>query len=165
MQCPTQRGDGEDLLIAFTAGRLAPEEEIAFRRHIALCSECRTLADAQTELWQALDAWVPLPVSRDFDAKVYARIAAAERQPWYRKLRLFQWSFRGAAMPFAAACAALLIAFLLRTPLTVEAPPPAQAITHKVDIERLEQALDDLDMLKQLGVVAPATSGVHQEPM
>jgi hypothetical protein len=53
-------------------------------------------------------------------------------------------------MPVAAACGILIAVFLLRSPEPTPAPPSSSAPT--IRIEQVERALDDIDMLKQLGV-------------
>jgi len=54
-------------------------------------------------------------------------------------------------MPLAAVCVALIAAFLLRSP----SEPPAAPQTSQPQIEQVERALEDMDMLKQMGVASP----------
>lgn len=167
MQCPTRDGDQDGQLIAFAAGHLAPQEELAVRRHIANCEPCARFVQAQADLWSTLDEWEPLSVSPDFDAKVYARIAADIQQPWYKRIFRYRrpdWAFRP-MMSIAAACAVVLLAFLLREPAPLKQPPQSEISGAKVDIEQVERALDDVEMLKQLGMVAAPPSGTHHEKL
>jgi len=53
-------------------------------------------------------------------------------------------------MPVAAACAVLIVAFLVKNAgLSSGAQQPGQP---QLQIEQVERALDDMDMLKQAGV-------------
>ena len=151
MDCPQKNGKGAELIIAYGARTLDPATEAAFEQHLESCASCREVAAAQKAVWSALDVWTPVQVSPNFDERLYQRIVAEEQGSWWQRLLQANWSWRP-AMPVAAACAALIAAFLLKTP----APPPVEETQtpHKVQIEQVESALDDMDMLKQLGVVS-----------
>ena len=56
-------------------------------------------------------------------------------------------------MPVAAACAALALGLLIQRPTGV--PPPPAGVSHTVDIDQIERALDDMDMLRQVGLTSP----------
>ena len=135
---------------------MTPEAESEFVRHMSGCALCLELAEQQRSLWQALDQLQPLPISADFDRRLYARIAQDQPRGFFS----WNWSWRP-AMPVAAACTALIAAFLIRGPILDQQRTPA--VQHgNVDIEQVERALDDIDMLKQLGVgatPAPADAG------
>ncbi len=135
---------------------MTPEAESEFVRHMSGCPSCLELAEQQRALWGALDYLQPLPISADFDKRLYARIAQDQPRGFFS----WNWSWRP-AMPVAAACTALIAAFLIRGPILDQRPTPA--VQHEnVNIEQVERALDDIDMLKQLGVgatPAPADSG------
>jgi hypothetical protein len=152
MRCPLDN----EMVVSYVAGALGPVAEAALDQHLETCAECRRVVDAQRVVWSALDAWTPAAVSRDFDQKLYRRIAADEQAGWPTRIARAwsgaHWSWRP-AMPLGAACAALIAVFLLQSSAP-QHTSPAQA-THKVDIEQVERALDDLDMLKQLGVTEP----------
>ena len=152
MQCPMKTSGGNETLIAYGARTMTPEAELAFVRHMSACASCLEMAEQQRALWGALDQWQPLPISPDFDRRLYARIA--EDQP--RGFISWNWSWRP-AMPVAAACTAVIAAFLMRGPILERQSAPT--VQHgKVDIEQVERALDDIDMLKQLGVGATPAS-------
>ncbi|HEX4595709.1 MAG TPA: zf-HC2 domain-containing protein [Bryobacteraceae bacterium] len=146
--CPQENGDAE-LIIAYAARTLTPEEEAAFERHLESCASCRVLVVRQRAVWSALDELNPLPVSDNFNAKLYQRIAEEQQAGWWRRLIQADWSWRP-AMRAAAACAILIVAFLVKDSGPLVAPPqqPAQP---KLQIEQVESALDDMDMLKQVG--------------
>ena len=147
MDCPIQGGDAAaDLIVGFCAGTLDPASAVAFERHLEHCSSCSALVLAQRSVWQALDHLPPAGISADFDEQVFARIARFEAlqasQPW------MSWKWRH-TLPVVAACIALVAAFLLRNPGPAPVPtaPPQQAL----EIKQVEHALDDMDMLKQMG--------------
>jgi anti-sigma factor RsiW len=155
MYCPLRDGgkeviDGAEIVIGYVAQTLDAETDSEFRRHLGACTKCREAVAAQEALWSALDAWHPVTVSPDFDHKLFRRIAEEERGRWWRGLTWPQW-WRP-AMPVAAACALLAGAFVLQYP----APKISEeAQTQpKLEIEQVEHALDDMDLLRQLGVEA-----------
>ncbi len=154
MQCPKENGNAAELMIAYVAEALEPATQIALERHIAVCADCRDMAARQKTVWDALDHWKPAPISPDFDEKLYHRIAQEEQQGWWRCLASANWSWAlRPAMPVAAACAALIVAFLIRGPLSDrDAAPQVQP---QVSIEQVERALDDVDLLKQLTPASP----------
>jgi hypothetical protein len=163
MECPIQSGQGPELFIAYAAQTLPPATSLALERHLSSCDECCRLAEAQKLVWSALDAWEPQHISSDFDRKLYARIAAEERRPWYYRI-IENWSLRP-AIPVAAACVVVLAGYLLRETPPTPNPEPRIAVENRVDIEQLERALDDIDMLNQMGVVVPPSQTSPPEPI
>jgi len=149
-ECPLEKGNNADLIVAYGARTLDPRTEAEFELHLAGCEKCRELASAQSEVWNAMDAWQPASISSDFDRKLYQRIAAEEQSTWWQLLLRANWSWRP-AMPVAAACAVVVAAFLLTNPAPTPAPPEAQN-QPKLQIEQVQHALDDIEMLKKLGV-------------
>ena len=155
MECPTKSGQGSELFLAHAAQTLPAATSTALERHLSVCPECRRTADEQKLVWSALDSWEPQYISNDFDRKLYARIAAEEQQPWHRRILKMNWPFRP-AIPIAAACAVVLAGYLFNQPGTPANPEPRIAIENRVDMEQVERALDDIEMLNQMGVVVPA---------
>ena len=151
-RCPLENGNASELVLAYGARTLDADQDAAFERHMLSCAGCRELAAAQQAVWSALDAWTPEPISSNFDEKLYQRILLEEQSPWWQRLFRADWSLRP-AMPVAAACGVLIVAFLVRSPEPTPAPPSSQP---KLRIEQVERALDDIDMLKQLGVESPS---------
>jgi anti-sigma-K factor RskA len=159
-ECPLEKGNAAELIVAYGAGTLSAETKAAFERHLPACANCRELATAQREVWAALDTWTPAAISPDFDEKVYQRIASEGQGTWWQRVWRANWSWRP-AMPAAAACAALIAAFLLRSPANVSAPQSQNQ--PKLQIEQVEHALDDIEMLKKLGVESPTdTAGAPE---
>ncbi len=163
MQCPLRTKEGKELFIAHSAGALAPTLKTAFEAHLKVCPECRRTAQAQEAVWASLDAWEPPPVSVDFNRRLYARLES-ERH-WYRQSAWMERSFRS-IVPIAAVCAVVLAGFLLKGPAVAVKPAAVVATEKQIDIEQVERALDDIDMLQQLGVVTPpAQPPAHSESL
>ena len=153
MECP-KNGDSAELIIAYTAGTLDAGTAAVFERHLESCASCRQMALEQRVVWSALDEFPPVQVSNTFDAKLYKRIAAEQQsavwlrdwpQRWLRAERPWR-----PAMPVAAVCVMLIVAFFVKNSGTVSAPP--EQTQPKLQIEQVERALDDMEMLKQAGV-------------
>ena len=130
--------------------------------HLKQCADCSRLVEAQKEVWGALDAWTPAPVSVNFDARLYARIAEEQAAPaWQNWLRrIFQpplpYPLWKSAVPLIAACALLAVGLSVRTPDAIHAVQP-QLRADKVDIEQVEQALEDFDILTPPAQAAPGS--------
>lgn len=151
-ECPIDDGSGPELILAYGARTLDPETEAVFERHMRTCKRCSDAAAAQREVWFALDDWTPAQISSDFDQKLFRRIAEEEQSTWWRGFWGANWSWRP-TMPVAAACAVLAAIFILKSTETAPAPIVPQP---NVQIEQVEHALDDIDLLKNLGVEVPA---------
>src|SRR5579884_496768 len=163
MNCPVNRAD---LAMRRASGALTPEEQNEFERHLTECAPCRSLAEAQQAVWDALDEWPAAPVSDDFDQRLYARIAAEEAAPWWKRLGItlphgaFAW---GPALAVAFGCVAILAVFLLQGPVIERHLAPGPTAQQKtIDIDQVESALDDVDMLNQLGGAVPVSKTAAQ---
>ncbi len=161
VRCPLQSGDEGAALLSYVDGRLDAGSTELLERHLAICPDCAGVVEAQRTVWRALDQWEPVAVSADFDDRVMARIAADRpADSWWR--RLFTAGEGGSsfawwkpAMPVAAACAVLLTVAVWRggTPVTPSVETPRAAVTmDSAEAEQVEDALTDLEMLRQLGV-------------
>jgi hypothetical protein len=146
--CPVLR-DNAEALLAYVERRMAQDSAVALERHAENCGECRKLIESQQALWRALEAWEPEAVSADFNRRLYRAIEADEARPWWRKLGGGALGARWRVAVPAASCAALALVFLLRTPDPMEEKKQA-AILEAVDVENLDRALDDLDLLRSL---------------
>jgi len=152
MNCPTKRNEYAEILLDYCARTLSPLETAEFEVHLKQCADCSRLVEAQQEVWGALEAWTPGPVSVNFDARLYARIAEEQAAPtwqlWLR--RIFQpalpYPLWKSAVPLIAACALLAVGLTVRMPEATHALQP-QLRADKVDIEQVEQALEDFDIL------------------
>lgn len=116
------------------------------------------MAEDQTAVWKALDAWESPAVSSDFDRRLYRRIDQEVRFSWWeRLLRPFRPMPLRQALPLTASAGLLLIAgLLLKHP-----GPTAPAARHGevVRANQVERTLDDLDLLRQFGRSDSAESG------
>jgi anti-sigma factor RsiW len=119
-------------------------------RHVESCAECRRLVEAQRSVFAALDAFAAPEVSAGFDRKLYARIAAEKPAFWRRWLPVTPIAWWKPAVPVALAALALSALFVVRS--SNSSTPQQQPAIGKADVEQVEQALDDMDLL------APATS-------
>lgn len=169
MNCPLQTKEGAEILLDYCSQRMDPDYVAEFQSHVAVCSDCRQVVEAQEAVWKALDSYEALPVSNDFDRKLWARIEAEEQQSWLKRswVRFVEgpaigWSnFLFAWKPMAVAataCAAVAAVMIVATPRPVD-PQPADA-NHQI-IQHVESALDEIDVLNQIGVIdAPATGSM-----
>jgi anti-sigma factor RsiW len=144
MKCPLEFDCSSELIVGYGARTLDSEAAAAFERHLDSCTACCKLVAAQKAVWAALDEanddGFELPVSPDFDRRLFQRIEEAENRSW--------WLWR--ALVPVTACLALATLLLLRHPDSARTPqiqPPQPA----VQIEQVKQALDDMDLLDQLG--------------
>ncbi len=150
LRCPIQSGDNAEILLAYVDRKLDPETAAVLDRHVEGCMGCRQLLASQRMVWEALDSWEAESVSTDFNRRLYRRIENEEGRWWRRLLEpAFPWSMKP-AMPVAAACLVLVAAFLFRTPGGWESGLAGRQ--EVVDVEQVELTLEDLEMLRQLGV-------------
>lgn len=168
MRCPLQENNPE-MLLSYCSRKLDWESGKLVEKHIEVCPECRSMAEGQRAVWEALDAWEAMPVSRDFDRRLYRRIDEedAARGSWLNWLiRPVEALRMRPAVGVAAVCATLFAVFLVRGPDTTAGgfDPGAAAGIEAQDIEQAERALEDIEMLRQLGPVAQATNpDAHHE--
>lgn len=153
MKCIANSKQGAEVLLDYSAGKLDAARAAELASHIRECPECAALVEAQSKVWDALDAWKPVEVSPDFDAELYARISRDSAPAWRRWL---SWK----PLPLAAAAAVLLLALAIRVPdwgdRIPEAPVPAAEVqvpaaarevhTVAIDADQVEQALEDTDL-------------------
>jgi anti-sigma factor RsiW len=159
MECPLLTQENAELLLAYCARKLDSETERVLERHMEHCDACRKFGESQKLVWTALDAWETSPVSMDFDRRLYRRIESEQQKGWLSRLfspvmpPSLPPIFRP-ALPLAAACITLLAVFLINTP--TQSDLSRQVRIEKVDVDKVESALEDLDMLQQFSVVATA---------
>jgi hypothetical protein len=144
MTCLEQNPRGADLLLGLFEGTLAAQDRQALAEHCATCAPCAALLNVPTEMVEYAPA-----VSLDFDNKLRARIAAdAERRPWSFALGWKSWKLW---VPALASMLAVAI-FVSRADDAAGQQKAANVATKQVatgsDIQQLEQALEDLELLK-----------------
>jgi anti-sigma factor RsiW len=140
MQCRLGIEESRELVVGYAAGTLDARARVSFERHIESCVECANAAAEQQSLWLALDEWRGVAVSRDFDRSLRSRIGGMDRGAnWWRSWR-----------PAVAAAGIVLGVGLWLNQRAVERPatPPAQP----AQMQNLEHALDDMDLLGQLSL-------------
>ena len=163
MNCPTKGNEDAEILLDYCAQTLSPQQTAEFEIHLEQCADCSRLVEAQKEVWGALEAWTPAPVSINFDARLYARIAEEQAAPawrlWLR--RIFHppvpYPLWKPAVPLVAACAVLAAGLAVRMPDATDAQQQHPLRADKVDIEQVEQTLEDFDILTP-AVQAPSGS-------
>jgi hypothetical protein len=147
MTCLCKDQDGIERLMEYLGGASTAERRAELELHAQECVECRGLLRA----WNALDEYQAPEVSPDFDAKLYARIAV-DRQSWWKGTLwpsgpMAWWK---PVIPVAA-CAALLVALVVHTPSPADLDKQAKLSPEPLNIEQVEQALEDLDLLAPAG--------------
>ena len=159
MECPVQNRDNAGLLLAYCARRLDPDMAAVLERHMQHCEACRAFGDAQKAVWSALDVWEAMPVTEDFDRRLYARIAEEEHRGWWsRVVRPWLPVNPRPALSLAAASVVVLAAFLVHSPPS--APGPAEV--EMVDAEQVERVLNDMEMLREVNLVPKAETPAVQ---
>jgi anti-sigma factor RsiW len=149
MRCPIENHESADLLLAYTARTLSAETTAALDRHIAACPACREFAAGQKAVWEALDAWEAVPVSADFDRRLYQRIER-EVSWWDLLVRPFRPITLVRGLPIAAAAGILIMAgIMLQRP--AEMTPAESGVQleamQTVQPEQVEHALADMELL------------------
>jgi hypothetical protein len=155
MICIKDHQQGAEILTDYCAGKLDPVRASELGTHLQECGECRKLAEEQSTVWEMLEAWKPIEVSPDFDAKLYARIAQERmKTTWLR--RWVEGSFWKPAASLAAIALVVLLAVVGRMPdssshIQSDSAGQVQLSSEKIDVDQVEQALEDMDMLAPVG--------------
>jgi anti-sigma factor RsiW len=147
-----QSDDNKDLLLNHAAGRLDAESAAAVERHARSCGACGEFLEGQATLWSALDEWEAHPVAPDFDRRLYRRIEEQEQRSWWS--RVFAPLARP-AVPIAATACLLVVAGLIGMDPDRVTPVPVADAAQAGEVELVESALEDLEMLRQFDL-APA---------
>lgn len=146
MICLSKNEQGADVLVEYFSGTLDAVRREELDRHAQFCSECRELL----AVWNRLDEFPAPEVSPDFDAKLYARIAAESQVSWWRRWIPTEFSWKS-AIPVGAACAALALALMIKMPdpayVPVDSATKATVNDDSVNMDQVEQLLEDLDLL------------------
>jgi len=143
MNCLRNDLSGAEILMDYCAGKLDAIRCAEWEAHFQECAACRERVDAHRMVWEALDEWRPVQVSPDFDARLYGRIAAEAGRPWWRQV------LAKPLVPILAA-AAMLALVVVRMPEMRSTPALPQSPT-AIDLQQVQQALDDMDMLTPVG--------------
>jgi hypothetical protein len=167
MDCIKNNKQGAEILTDYCAGTADPRVAAEIDAHTKVCAECRAMVEAQCAVWEMLDAWTPAEVSRDFDARLYARIASEQNGPVWRRWwsRLFQPATPHAwwkpMVSLGAAAAIVSMALIVRLPEQIapvqqkstivqsaaQASSQPAGSPEEIDLQQVQQALDDLDIV------------------
>jgi len=150
--CPIQSRQDASILLDYLDRRLSAEAMAEMDRHAAACASCRQAIQMQRQVWAALDGWEPEPVSAHFNRRLYERIEAENRKPWWNKAA--GWLTAKPAFPAAALAMAVVAVLLLRMPPAGSPESTKAKLDSVVDIEQVDRTLDEMEMLRQLGVAA-----------
>ena len=158
MKCPLQHREGTEYLLNYVSGALDTDQAAAFETHLGACADCAKFVREQQAVWNALDVFEPVPVSADFNRRLYKRI---EQPPTWRERMVTSWqTFRfWHGVPIAGAVAAALLVGGVVWQLPSSAPShsygkaPITAQVEALPPEQLENALDDMEMLRDLNRV------------
>ena len=160
---------GIEILTEYCAGTLDSAAAANIDRHIAECVQCRELVEAQQSVWEMLDAWKPVEVSENFDARLYARIGQEQAAPTWRRWlgRILRpatpYAWWKPVVPVALAAGVLSVALLTRVPERVEPvgakntfASKAVSSAEEIDLQQVQQALDDIEVLAPSGPAGPS---------
>ena len=160
-ECPLISGEeNADILLDYCNRRLDPALARLFEQHMLRCGACRAFAESQTAVWNALDAFEAMPVSADFDQRLFERIENEAQGRW--QSRAWNWIRPSGpiwrpVIPVAALM--VLVAALWMRPFFTNSEvkePTKMATADKLDPEQVDAAVEDMEMLRQVGVVEAA---------
>ena len=125
-------------------------EHREFMAYLAKSPECRELYEQQQALWQELDAWEAVDPSSGFDHRLRAALEADT--PWWSR------AFLSLRPGFAVGLAGLLLAAaaVVRQQSSRGTDPAIAVIEPAEDpqfYQRLDSALDDIEMLRDFEVL------------
>jgi anti-sigma factor RsiW len=165
MNCPL-KNEETGLLLDYAAGRLDAQKTARLDRHMDACADCAALRLEQAAVWEALDAWEPMPASIDFNRRLWQRIGAMESAPWYERLvesmRMAHWK---PAFTLAAATLVIAAGFMLDHP-GGRAPVAGESATAGVtatEVDQVEETLEDLQLLHQFDSASGAVGNVSKQ--
>ena len=165
MKCPME--ENAEMLLDYCAGKLDSESQAVLERHLAACPACREFQTRQEAVWQALDSWEAMPVSPDFDRRLYRRIEEeAARASWWSRLvqpfrPMFEAPLMSRSVPLAAAaCLLVLAGVIMERPGNVAVSEEAASI-ESIQPDQVERTLDDMEMLRQFKLNAADSGTVN----
>jgi anti-sigma factor RsiW len=187
MDCIKNNKRGAEILMDYCAGTADPGAAAEIDAHTKTCAECRSMVEAQRAVWEMLDAWTPVEVSRDFDSRLYARIAGEQTAPAWRRWwsRLIEPATPHAwwkpMVSLAVAGAIVSMALIVRMPEQngMVAQKGTTAVTQQIkaastgndgtaaeeiDLQQVQQALDDLDVVSPLNQAPLNQAPANQAP-
>lgn len=150
-----QSGADAHRLLDHSAGTLDSAQARIVEQHLAICAACTAFVEAQRSVWKALDDWDRIEISADFNRRLYQRIDREEldlsplaKVVAMARARWTPLTVKQAASA-AAICATVAMAIFVDVPAWRSSKPTAEPQIEKTEIEQVETALEDLDMLTQ----------------
>jgi hypothetical protein len=128
--------------------------------HMRGCPSCREFANSQKAVWDALESWEAVPVSADFDRRLYQRIER-EVSWWDLLMRPFRPVLFRQGLPIAAmACLVLVAGLLMQHPSGIpQSTVPESAKVEAMPPDQVEHALDEMEMVREFNrLVRPDTA-------
>jgi len=154
MRCPIETQESAELLLAYCSRKLDIARTRILEDHIQICPACRQFAEGQKAVWQALDAWEAVPVSADFDRRLYRRIEQG-LSGWGRLAGALRPILFRQGLPITVAAALLIVAsVLLERPAGV---PPASPESVQAE-DPAEHALEEMEMVREFSRIVRADS-------
>jgi hypothetical protein len=165
MICPLRKEETAHLLLDYSAGRLDAVRVAVLQQHMESCADCAAFRLQQAAVWDAMDDWQPAPVSPDFNQRLWQRIEAGDSAPWYERLaeslRFAHWK---PVLPLTAAILMIAAGFLLDHPggkISVQSGSTVANSVSVTEADQVEQALDDIQLLRQLNA-APVSGSAKK---
>ena len=166
MKCPIETHENPELLLAYCAGKLDPKTQTILDQHFGACPHCREFQKSQATVWQALDGWEAMPVSADFDRRLYRRMEEEHAQAswWARLVRpfrpVFQTPLTSRGLPVAAAAVLILLAgVILERANKLAAPEDMAERIESIQPDQVERTLDDMEMLREFRLNSSGDAG------
>jgi len=155
IDCPLETGKMAEILLEYPTGRLDPGVREALDKHLAGCEACRDAIETQSAVWNALDTWEPVPLSPDFNRRLWQRVDQAAAEPWYARVAGWKPMLPAAFVALLLVCAGL---FFERPhdEVAIQSVAASDAVSSTVSVTEVDQAvstLDDLQLLEQLDSV------------
>jgi anti-sigma factor RsiW len=144
------------LLLDYCAGRLKSPAAREVELHMAECAACTEFVAGQQALWNAMNNWPAPAVSADFDRRLDRHIRETDSSSWIERMtQALRPAFARPAMALAAVCIVMAAGVLLQNPRIGVIPADTSHVrTEKIEPEQVERALDDMQMLRELGTEA-----------
>jgi hypothetical protein len=161
-ECPLISGEeNADILLDYCNRKLDPALAELFEQHMESCAACRAFSESQSAVWNALDAFEAMPISPDFDRRLFERIERDEQGSWWSRFwRPFTFSGSSIWKPAIPVVVLALLAagiWMRPSPTNTEVTEPTKMATmDRVDPEQIDAAVEDMEMLRQVGVVEAA---------
>lgn len=154
MACQFQKERAAELL-EYCGPRTQEKTADLVESHLLLCTECRAWIKEQQSVTALLSEWTVADVGSEFEAAVWAKVNDLPPESLWERWKQWLLFVNPVHVRMAAATLTLLIAVIISGAWWHVAKPVSHG--EKVDIEKVEQTVDDMDLLRTL----TATSVTH----